>query len=162
MEDVGIGVKHKTKEMLSKLNKSLIIMTQAFPYSELIRIPGIIHNGFVRCFWRIKLSTPEPLEEISNLIVEMYIGDNNTIGEGLELPPPPISANDILRKKIATFRIPHKTCKIDIGNDISSPFIIVRPDYSDPNNPKNNRVYLNSTGIGSVVYMTVDYYDIEG
>ena len=159
MQEVG-GVKYRTKEMLSKLSKSTTFRVDGLPGLDIYRIPGKIHSGFVRCFWRIKLNTPDPITDLSNYVVEMYKGDNNTIGEGFDNPP--ITPNDILREKIATFRIPHVTHKLDIDKDILSPFIIVRPDYSDTNNPKNNRIYFKSTYGESHIYVTVDYYDIEG
>ena len=157
-----ITKKYDMKKRLSKISRTVYFELAWGPLADTFRIPGRIPKGYVRCIWRIVIQTPYAVNEGSCFVIEMHKGDNNTIGEGLEVPPPPISSDDILREKIATFRIPHTTKKIYIGNDIKSPLIKVIPDYSDPSNPKNNRIYFRNTEYDAFVYITVDYYDIEG
>ena len=58
-------VTYRTKDFLLKISKSICFMISTphgwdFPGYP-FRIPGIIHNGFIRCLWRISINTPDQM-----------------------------------------------------------------------------------------------------
>ena len=104
----------------------------------------IIPYGYVRYIWFICFSASNRNETRVKLILA---GSDPSVG-----------GSDI------TFLRTNDNLLLDIrGGDIEQPFFIVRPDYSNNNNPLN-RVYAvdylgnGSTGIGGI---SIAYYDLK-